>query len=262
MSKAEFAQQIQKSVLPPKLNSWSPSNIKEYVSALLYLKMATSIGRSKLFLTSRGKDLAIEGSFGTPKLNEKEKESFRRLLFGNERFLSFLTLFTGGKAVHDYEDFVASGGPIMLKYGELRTNLDRREVQDIFKSWALSTEIIEWNSSTNEYFPVKRKDIPFDDFLMSVLNVYKEVEDQTVNRAEIYKIKDRICSRYKIPSAQFYENLLEASNKYPERFHLELASIMMMPIQKFKIEMAEKFGIVTSRGIYYYLKIVNGEEKT
>ena len=104
---------------------------------------------------------------------------------------------------------------------------------------------------------MKRKDIPLDDFLRSVLDVYKEVEDKTVNRAEIYKIKDCICSHYKIPCAQFYEYLIEISNKHPEKFHLELASIMMMPIQKFKIEMAEKFGIVTNKGIYYYLKIVH-----
>lgn len=255
MTKKDFIRDAMKRVTPPQLNSWSLSNFREYASALEFLKMAILIRRRTLYLTDLGERVAREGQFGVYKLNEKEKSIFREVIFQNSRFQLFSTLFTKGKVPKDQLEFVLWGDSVRLRYSELQTELDRREVQDIFKSWALSTEIIEWNSSTNEFFPVIRKKIPYEELFETILDVYKHVEDKTIRRAEIYKIKDFVCSKYKIPSRQFYENLLDISNKYAERLHLELAPITMIPIQKFKIEMAEKFGIVTDKGIYYYVKI-------
>lgn len=255
MSKDDFIKDVMKSIQPPQLGSWSISNLREYIAALIYLKMAILIRRKKLYLTEAGRKIAREDQFGIDRLNDVEKTIFNSILFQNKRFQSFLGLFTHGKIPSNQHEFVTLGDSIKLKYSEFETELDRREVQDIFKSWALSTEIIEWNSTLNRFFSVERKFIPLQDFFTSVQKPYKEVEDRTIRRAEIYKIKDIVCYEYRIPSQQFYESLIELSRKYPEKVHLELASIMMMPIQKFRIEMAKKFGIVTEKGIYYYIKI-------
>lgn len=257
MGKSEFIREIMKSISPPQLNSWTVSNIREYIAALEFLRMAISLKRKSLYLRDLGREIATEGKFGVHKLNETEKTIFRNAIFQNDRFRIFLTLFTKGRVPRDQSEFVLLGNSIKLRYAELQTELDRREVQDIFKSWALSTEIIEWNSGTKEFFPVLRKNIPYEQFFRSIKDVYKQVEHKIIRRAEIYKIKDIVCYKYRIPCQQFYESLIEISTRYPDKVHLEMAPITMMPIQKFKIEMAEKFGIVTDKGIYYYVKITN-----
>jgi hypothetical protein len=255
--KRELKLQIEQNVTPPQLNSWTMSNIKEYVAALLFLRLALSSRLAKIHLADTGKMLAMKGNFGVPKLDEAEREILRKVIFQNARFQVFLTLFTGGRIPRDRKEFVVLGKTLELRYSHLKTQLDSREVQGIFKNWALNTEIIEWNSTTDEYFPVTQKDIPLEQMFESLAEAYRKVEDKNIKRAEIYKIKDVICPKYSIPSRLFYESLLEINKRYSDRVRLEVAPITMLPIQKFKIEFAERFGIVTSKGIYYYLKILN-----
>ena len=257
MTKNDLVQQIRRNVTPPQLNSWTISNIREYVAALIFLKLAFSPRRTMIYLTNIGALLATKGNFGVPKLNETEREILRGVIFQNARFRIFLALFTYGKIPQDRKEFLTLGRSIRLKYSEFETELDRREVQDIFKRWALNTEIIEWNSTTNEFFPVIQRDIPLEQMFTSLLEVYNEVEDNTIKRAEIYKIKDIICQKYRVPSRQFYDSLIRIGKRYSDRVRLEVIPITMMPIKKFKIEAAERFGIVTSRGIYYYIKMLN-----
>jgi hypothetical protein len=257
MAKRELKRQIEKNVTPPQLNSWTMSNIKEYVAALPFLKLAFSPRLGKIHLTDTGKMLATKGDLGVPKLNDDEREILRNVILQNSRFQIFLTLFTGGRIPRDRTEFVAFGKTIKLRYSDLKTQLDSREVQGIFKNWALNTEIIEWNSTTDEYFPVSEKERPLELMYESLVEAYHKVEDKAIERAEIYKIKDIICQKYSMPSRQFYESLLEINKRYSDKVRLEVVPITMLPIQKFKIESAERFGIVTSKGIYYYLKILN-----
>ena len=257
LTKIDLVQKIRNNLTPPQLNYWSISNIREYVAALEFLKLAFSLRSKMIYLTASGTLLATKGIFGSPKLDEQEKQIFRQLIFQNQRFQVFLALFTHGKVPKDLMEFLKIGESIRLKLGELETNLDRREVQDIFKSWALSTEIIEWNVTTNEFFPVMKQDIPLNEIFASILNAYDEVENRIIKRAEIYKIKDIVCQKHRIPCSQFYDSLIKASKEYSDRIRLEVVPITMMPLQKFKIEATERFGIVTQKGIYYYVKVLN-----
>ena len=257
MAKSDLAQEIKRKVTPPQINFWTMSNVKEYVATLLFLKLAVSPRRTTIYLTKSGTIVASKGDFGVVELNETEKEILSNAIFHNPRFQLFLALFTRGKVPKDKTEFVTLGENIKLKHAGLQTELDRREVQDIFKNWALSTELIEWNSTSSEYFPVMHQNISLEQTLSTLLDVYPKVEDTTIRRAEIYKIKDIVCQKYRIPCRQFYDSLIEISKKYSEKVRLEVIPITMMPIQKFKIEAAKHFGIVTSKGIYYYIKILN-----
>lgn len=265
MAKKDLVQQIKGKVTPPQLNFWTVSNIREYMAALVFLKLAFSPRRTMIYLTNLGARLATKGNFGVAKLDEMEREILREAIFHNARFRIFLALFTqrNKKVPKNRTEFVTIGKNLKLKHSELRTELDRREVEDIFKSWALSTEIIEWNTTTDEFFPVMQRDIHLDQMFTSMLEAYNQIEDRTIKRAEIYKIKDTICQKYHIPSRQFYDYLMKISKRYSDRIRLEVIPITMMPIRKFKLKAAEHFGIVTSKGICYYIKILNswGYEK-
>lgn len=217
MAIKDLERQIRNHMTPPQLNSWSMSNIKEYIAALIFLKLGISLGRATIHLTNLGQLLAAKGNFGVQKLNETEREILIDAIFQNERFQSFLTLFTHGKVPENRTEFVKLGERLKLKHSELKTDLDRREVQDIFKSWALSTEIIEWSSTTNEYFPVMPREIPLEQMLESILEAYNIVEDKTIRRAEIYKIKDIVCQKYRIPCRQFYDYLMQISERHSEK---------------------------------------------
>ena len=257
ITKNDLTRRIKSIVSPPQLNSWTMSNIREYISALVFLKLAISPKREMIYLTNLGKLLASENNFGSHKLNEMEKEILRNAIFQNDRFQKFLALFSNGKVPKNRTEFVTIGGKIKLKHNELKTELDRREVEDIFKSWALSTEIIEWNSTTNRFYPVMRRDIPSKQIFEFIMKIYNEVEDKSIGRAEIYKIKDIVCEKFRIPCRQFYDDLITISKRYPDKIRLEVAPMTMMPIQKYKIDAAEHFGIITSKGVYYYMKIHN-----
>jgi hypothetical protein len=257
MSKKDLLQQIKSRITPPQLNSWTVSNIREYIAALVFLKLAFSPIRTMIYLTNLGAHLATKGNFGVANLNENEREILREAIFQNARFRIFLALFTGFKVPRNAREFVTIGKSLKLKHSELRTELDRREVEDIFKSWALNIEIIEWNSTTDEYFPVMRREIDLDKIFTSLLEAYNQIEDKTIKRAEIYKIKDIICQEYRIPRRQFYDYLLKINKRYSDRVRLEVIPITMVPIRKFKLKAAEHFGIETSKGIYYYIKILN-----
>jgi hypothetical protein len=253
-SKKDLIREITSKVTPPQLNQWSKSNIREYIGALEFLKLASSEKRT-IYLTTSGKTLATAGSLGLP-LNEQEKEILRQVIFQNQRFQLFLALFMNGKVPKDLSEFIRMGKSISLKRSELKTDLDRREVQDIFKSWALSTEIIEWDVTKNLFFPVGKQDILLDEMFKSIKEVYNKIENKIIKRAEIYKIKDIICQKYRIPRNQFYNSLIEISKNYSE-IRLEVIPITMIPMQKLRIEAIEHFGIVTKKGIYYYIKLLN-----
>jgi hypothetical protein len=243
-------------IRPPKGHVWSLSNLREYLSALLFLKLCTKVHRS-FYLIANGIQLKAIARIQKEELSEKEGQFFTRILFENERFLKFLRLFTDGLNVSNPEQFVSFGKGICLREKHVRPRAeklfgyyDKREFSEkgVFQNWAVSIGILEIDREEGTYFPTYHHEIPQTLFLNSLCATYMKIRDYRTLRAEVYRVRSRVCKELKIPNCVFDKHLERLNNKFPHIISLERA-----PVVSFG---SPKYGLTKENGeTYYYLRI-------
>lgn len=245
----------EKNVQPAK-GRWSKSNLREYLAALTFLKLAQGI-RSSFYLRGEGMQLKAIATFRSERLNKEERNYFTALLFQNERFLAFLTLFTKGVPASNVEAFVSIGHRESLREEHVKAKAyrlfgyyDKREFSDkgVFLNWATSIRIVEKDLKTDEYFPVFPHEIKEDIFLSALSEEYDNAKDRKTLRAPIFEVRSRVCEKLKIPHQQFDATLANLNTEKPHIYILEKAPTASFP--------SIQYGLgKTKSDVYYYLRI-------
>jgi len=253
----EILQRVRlREIRPPKGHIWSLSNLREYLSALLFLNLCVKVRRS-FYLIANGIQLKEIATIQKEVLSEKEGEFFTRILFENERFLRFLRLFTDGLNVSNPEQFASLGKEICLKEKHVRPcaeklfgYYDKREFSEkgVFQNWAVSIGILEIDREMGTYFPTYYHEVSQTMFLTSLYTTYKEIRDYRTFRAEVYRVRSRVCKELKIPNYVFDRNLERLNYKFPHIISLERA-----PAVSFG---SPEYGLTKKNGeTYYYIRI-------
>jgi hypothetical protein len=201
------------------------------------------------------------GIGGKGPLVEKEREYFRRILFENERFLRFLSLFMPAGTPQSHEELVEKGMEVPLNEESIRPRTiqlfgyyDMREFSKggVFASWGRQTEVIERNLSNDTYYPVSSRPIAQDVFLNELVEGYELCLDRFTRRAPVYCTRDKVCVRLRIPFRLFNDTLFDMYSSAPH-----LISLERTPRAAAK---RNEYGILRREGLYYFLKIREKEQ--
>ena len=243
-------------VQPAKGLQWSKSNLREYLAALRFLRLAQKV-RSSFYLRNEGKRVKAIATFRSEQLNDKERRFFTDLLFRNKRFVAFLTFFTNGTPISSVEEFVSVGQRKSLREEHVKPKAyqffgyyDKREFSDrgVFLNWAASIQIAEKDLETGEYFPVFPHEIREGVFLSVLSEEYNNTKDRKTLRALIFRVRSRVCEKLQIPKQEFNVRLARLNNKKPHMYILEKAPSASFP--------SIAYGLMKTKGeIYYYLRI-------
>lgn len=246
-------------ISPPKGVHWSKSNFREYIAALIFLKMIIRIRKGVYYLGEKGKELKKIANFGSKSLSLEERNFFIRLLFDNKRFLNFLKLFTRNIPISTPENFIKVGNEMDLDEKSVAPiaklyfgYFDKREFskKGVFVNWAMSVGILEKDYETGKFFPTYYRRINMQHFLTALYDTYTRLRDKRTLRAEIHKVRNRVCKKLRIPRFEFDEYLINISSKYPHIISLERA-----PLISFK---SPEYGLVKDRGEIYYYIVIRG----
>lgn len=243
-------------IKPPKGLMWSLSNLREYTSALVFLKLVIKT-RKGFYLHQNGKELKKIADCKAKTLNKDEKNLFIRILFDNKRFIGFLRLFTNGLLVNNPHDLIKYGKEISLKKESIEQKafdlfgyFDKREFSDrgVLLNWAKAIEIIEIDLEEGTYFPTLSRVIEPDRFYETLFEKYMENRDEKTLRSTIFKVRTSVCKKFKIPNSVFDRYLVKLNAESPHIVSLERA-----PLASFK---STDYGLIKESGeIYYYLRI-------
>jgi hypothetical protein len=239
---------------------WTKSNLNEYVSSLVFLKLASRV-HGGIFLISYGRRLRkITGDHGTflqKTLNDVERRFFRETLLSNERFLDFLKIFTDGVLISSAEELAMIGKETSLAEENIRDKVikmfgyfDKREFSDkgVFINWSLSVELVGMDYDKKTYFPTYDHDISEYVFLHALYDAYNRLKDERTLRAEVYRVRTEVCKKLKIPDSFFRDKLWTLNAQAPHIVSLERA-----PLMKFG---STKYGLISKNSeTYYYLRL-------